>query len=350
MYKVNLLGKNTFTFQNIFPYEYPEDGDYDFDVFITDAFYLTLENRSEPLNLNDLKTKKLIIFNFDKCHIDTLMESVDKVFGDTDIEVLLLTLHHITDKDKMPAHINHVGFDFFAFEMVNRRNNEDYIFDLVLDTIHFKRPKKFLCLNKVPHPHRKELRDFMELYNLVDQGWFSFGEWWTDDWKNLDVLGGYQSDHQFNTNLGLYLTSYFSIWTETLYGGENIHSVKLTNKVFLSMLNLHPFFVVGQPKTLDYLRRAGFKTFNDFWNEEYDDEFDHQLRMSKIQVSLKNILSKTTDEIHRHFFGQEWDGDRNNIYNTKMFKILKHNYLFLPKHIENERKRVMEEINKFMSS
>ena len=37
MYKVNLLGKNTFTFQNIFPYEYPEHGDYDFDVFVTDA-------------------------------------------------------------------------------------------------------------------------------------------------------------------------------------------------------------------------------------------------------------------------------------------------------------------------
>ena len=90
-------------------------------------------------------------------------------------------------------------------------------------------------------------------------------EWWTDEWKNLDVLGGYQ-DHQFNTNLGLYLTSYFSIWTETLYDGENIHSVKLTNKVFLSMLNLHPFFVVGQPKTIDYLKH-GFKTFNDFWDE-----------------------------------------------------------------------------------
>ena len=43
---------------------------------------------------------------------------------------------------------------FLPFEMTNRRNNEKYIFDLLIDTIHFKRPKKFLCLNKVPHPHR----------------------------------------------------------------------------------------------------------------------------------------------------------------------------------------------------
>ena len=150
MYKVNLLGKNTFTFQNIFPYEYPEQGDYDFDVFVTDAFYLTLEDRSEPLDIKDLKTKKLIIFNFDKCHIDSLMRSVDFMFGSTDIDVMILTLHHITDVEKIPPHINHVGFDFFAFEMLNRRNNENYIFDLVLDTIHFKRPKKFLCLNLVP--------------------------------------------------------------------------------------------------------------------------------------------------------------------------------------------------------
>ena len=39
------------------------------------------------------------------------------------------------------------------------------------------------------------------------------------------------------------------------------------------------------------------------------------------------------------FFGDKWDGDRNKIYNSEMFKILKHNYLFLPKHIENERKK-----------
>tara|TARA_B100000287_G_C20632492_1_gene780388 strand:- start:551 stop:1603 length:1053 start_codon:yes stop_codon:yes gene_type:complete len=350
MYKVNLLGRNTFTFQNIFPYEYPENGDYDFDVFITDAFYLTLEGRSEPLNLDDLKTKKLIIFNFDKCHIDTLIESVDKVFGDTDIEVLLLTLHHITDKEKMPPHINHIGFDFFAFEMVNRRNNEDYIFNLLLDTIHFKRPKKFLCLNKVPHPHRVELKEFLELENFKDKGWYSFGEWWTDDWENLDVLGGYQSDHQFGSNLGLYLTSYFSIWTETLYDGENIHSVKLTNKIFMSMLNMHPFFIVGQPKTLEYLRNAGFKTFNNFWNEDYDNEFKSEFRMNKIKHELRRILSKSNDTIHKEFFGHEWDGDRNKIYNSEMFKILKHNYLFLPKHIENERNKVIEEINKFMGS
>ena len=91
MYKVNLLGRNTFTFQNIFPYEYPEDGNYDFDVFITDAFYLTLEDRSEPLDIKYLKTKKLIIFNFDKCHIDSLIRSVDFMFGSTDIDVMILT-------------------------------------------------------------------------------------------------------------------------------------------------------------------------------------------------------------------------------------------------------------------
>ena len=134
------------------------------------------------------------------------------------------------------------------------------------------------------------------------------------------------------------------------YDGENIHSVKLTNKIFMSMLNLHPFFVVGQPKTLEYLRNAGFKTFGNFWNEGYDNQFNSEFRMNEIKHELRNILSKSTETIHKEFYGQEWDGDRNKIYNTKMFKILKHNYLFLPKHIENERKRVIEEINKFMGS
>ena len=85
----------------------------------------------------------MIIFNFDKCHIDSLIRSVDFKFGSTDIDVMILTLHHITDIEKIPSHIHHVGFDFFAFEMVNRKNNEQYIFDVKTNVA-----KRFKALGK----------------------------------------------------------------------------------------------------------------------------------------------------------------------------------------------------------
>ena len=68
MYKVNILGKNTFTFKEIFDkYEYGSKEIMTFDLFVTDGVSF-ISSRSEPkLKHDDLKTKKLIIFNYDKC-------------------------------------------------------------------------------------------------------------------------------------------------------------------------------------------------------------------------------------------------------------------------------------------
>ena len=87
----------------------------------------------------------------------------------------------------------------------------------------------------------------MDKENLINDGWFSYGDWYSNEWINLDVMSDYNCDHQFNTNLGLYLTSYFSIWTK-LFMMVKIFILKLTNKVFLSINNLHPFFMVGPSK------------------------------------------------------------------------------------------------------
>ena len=347
MYNINILGKNTFAFSDIFTnFNYDSTENFDCDLFVTDAFHLVQSGRSEPvLNYEDLKTDKLIIFNYDKCSPveSELFTSVSEFLKDRDIKCLVITLHHIIDKKDLPSNFDYLSFDFFVFQVVENYGNWDSIFDIFRDTLHFLRPKKFLSFNNIQHPHRVQLKDFLTAKNYIDDGWFSFDPW-NENGLNVDCISNFGSQSFTEINLGLYLTSYFSILTETLFGGDDIPTVKLTNKVFMTMKAFHPFFMMGQPKTLEYLSQSGFKTFDKWWSESYDNEFDHDKRITMIFLELEKLLSVSGENIHRKMFGdsieeEEW---------IKLFNILKHNYLHLPVHAENQKQKVIDKINDFM--
>ena len=347
MYNINILGKNTFAFSDIFTnFNYDSTENFDCDLFVTDAFHLVQSGRSEPvLNYEDLKTDKLIIFNYDKCSPveGGLFTSVSEFLKDRDIKCLVITLHHIIDKKDLPSDFDYLSFDFFVFQVVENYGKWDSIFDIFRDTLHFLRPKKFLSFNNIQHPHRVQLKDFLTAKNCIDDGWFSFDPW-NENGLNVDCISNFGSQSFTEINLGLYLTSYFSILTETLFGGDDIPTVKLTNKVFMTMKAFHPFFMMGQPKTLEYLSQSGFKTFDKWWSESYDNEFDHDKRITMIFLELEKLLSVSGENIHRKMFGDSFEEEEW----IKLFNILKHNYLHLPVHAENQKQKVIDKINDFM--
>lgn len=351
MYNINLLGKNTFAFSDIFTnFSYDSTENFDCDLFVTDGFHLVQSGRSEPvLNYEDLKTDNLIIFNYDKCSPveGELFTSVSEFLKDRDIKCLVITLHHIIDKKDLPSDFDYLSFDFFVFQVVENYGKWDSIFDIFRDTLHFLRPKKFLSFNNIPHPHRVQLKNFLTTENYIDDGWFSFDPW-NENGLNVDCISEFGASQFTQVNLGLSLTSYFSILTETLFGGDDIPTIKLTNKVFMTMKSLHPFFMMGQPKTLEYLRQSGFKTFDKWWDESYDTEFDHDKRMTMIFLELEKLLSVSGEDVHRKMFGDGWDGSIDEGEWTKLFNILKHNYLHLPIHAENQKQKVIDKINDFM--
>ena len=351
MYNVNTLGKNTFAFSDIFTnFNYDSTENFDCDLFVTDGFHLVQSGRSEPvLNYEDLKTDKLIIFNYDRCNPieNELFSCVREFLDGKDIKCLIISLHHILDEKNLPTDFDYLSFDFFVFQVVENYGKWDSIFDIFRDTLHFQRPKKFLSYNNIPHPHRTRLKEFLITEDYMDDGWFSF-EPLSENGLNIDMISEFTNNQFTQINLGLYLTSYFSILTETIFSGDDSPTVKLTNKVFMTMKALHPFFVMGQPKTLDYLRKSGFKTFKDFWDEDYDDEFDHEKRIVKVFNSLRNILDDTHENVHRKIFGKSWNGSVDKGEWTKLFNILKHNYLHLPVHAKNQKQKVIDKINNFL--
>jgi hypothetical protein len=80
----------------------------------------------------------------------------------------------------------------------------------------------------------------------------------------------------------LYLVS------ETVATGSKIH---LTEKTFKPICLQMPFILVAGAGSLEYLRRYGFQTFGDFWDESYDLEPNDVVRFEKIAKVLSSLDS-----------------------------------------------------------
>jgi hypothetical protein len=103
-----------------------------------------------------------------------------------------------------------------------------------------------------------------------------------------------------NSLSSAYINSFVDIINETRFAQP---TANFSEKVFQAMQYKKPFIVVAPPKTLEYIRSLGFKTFNEFWDESYDDELDHGERLAKIFDLIDNITN-TSLEDQRETYGK----------------------------------------------
>ncbi len=59
-------------------------------------------------------------------------------------------------------------------------------------------------------------------------------------------------------------------------------TANFSEKILNAVRAYRPFVLFAPPKTLEYFKQFGFKTFGDFWDESYDDELDHEIRLIKL--------------------------------------------------------------------
>jgi hypothetical protein len=89
---------------------------------------------------------------------------------------------------------------------------------------------------------------------------------------------------------------------------------------------MKPFIVVAPPKTVEYIKSLGFKTFGDFWDESYDDEYDHSERLAKIFKLIDGLNECSIDNL-------------KNVYN-RMLPILEHNTALFTEKFANPGYRI----------
>jgi hypothetical protein len=95
-----------------------------------------------------------------------------------------------------------------------------------------------------------------------------------------------------------YSETYVNLVTETFFGPN----VFLSEKIFKPISNLQPFIVLGDYRMLAELRKLGFKTFEPFIDESYDEEIDPYKRMEKIEIEIVKLKNKTIEEIHNWYY------------------------------------------------
>ena len=89
-------------------------------------------------------------------------------------------------------------------------------------------------------------------------------------------------------NLEQVTSALFHVVTETVYFLPKLH---LTEKVFKPIVAKRPFFLVAAPGNLAYLKSYGFKTFDRWIDESYDEEPDHYIRIEKITGELARLCA-----------------------------------------------------------
>ena len=96
--------------------------------------------------------------------------------------------------------------------------------------------------------------------------------------------------------------SYVELITEFTHSDEH---VSISEKLSQAILSKKPFIIVGDKGYLANLRRLGFKTFDGFWDEGYD-ELPYNERIDAIAKVVKRIVDYT--ELQRD--GTEWEYDK----------------------------------------
>jgi len=89
-----------------------------------------------------------------------------------------------------------------------------------------------------------------------------------------------------NVRLDQLTSAFCHVVTETVYFLPKLH---LTEKVFKPIVAKRPFILVAAPGNLAYLKSYGFKTFDRWIDESYDQETDNYLRIEMITAEIKKL-------------------------------------------------------------
>jgi hypothetical protein len=175
------------------------------------------------------------------------------------------------------------------------------------------------CTNLRSRPQR--VLNFLHLTNadLISDGMISIGD--KKDWPKFSVqeLKKYNlpaniveqsaapltinHSRMSNSEYHVYITrilndvyqdTWVSLITESSYFDYE-HSVFISEKTFKPIACMQPFIIVGSKHTLKYLRQLGYRTFDGFIDESYDDMDDCERFLGIVNAleKIKNTKDKT---------------------------------------------------------
>lgn len=115
----------------------------------------------------------------------------------------------------------------------------------------------------------------------------------------------------------LYQQAFLQVVTETVY---HYPVPFVSEKTAKPLINKRPFVIVGAVGSLANLRKLGFKTFGDFWSEDYDTEQNPERRIQSIVEIVESVCSQSIAELQNLCIAMSDVLNYNFDFYTKEFK------------------------------
>ena len=106
---------------------------------------------------------------------------------------------------------------------------------------------------------------------------------------------GHDSANTGIAEISMHKSALWHIVTETVFYDHKLH---LTEKIFKPIVSKRPFILVGAPGNLAYLKSYGFKTFDQWIDESYDNELDPDKRISLITEQIEKLCSMSNAQLN----------------------------------------------------
>ena len=183
-----------------------------------------------------------------------------------------------------------------------------------------------MSFNRAEKPHRSKLVNFLESENLLDKGYVSYKPkklYLDTDFNRYSdnpisvssnrALEAVNDSKWFMSGNEIYLDSYINVTTETFFVEP---ALRFSEKTFKPIVYQQPFILYSTPFSLKHLRSVGYKTFNPFIDESYDEIEDNTDRLIALNNEVKRLCNLPIEEIH------EWYVDIKEIliHNFNHFK------------------------------
>jgi hypothetical protein len=171
------------------------------------------------------------------------------------------------------------------------------------------RDNKFLYLsyNRNVRPHRVHFLSSILSKNLLDIGKVSLNQFeYFQDLPEDHPIAQLQKRAPIEIDRGLeynwanditiqdHEDTFISIVTESL---TDKYTLFLSEKIWKPISCGHPFMVLGNKGTLKKLKELGFKTFDKWFDESYDNEEEMNIRSEMIVNEIEKYKNKTVDEL-----------------------------------------------------
>lgn len=217
------------------------------------------------------------------------------------------------------------------FELLHHARHKEIDTELLVEK------KEFLCLNSFMRYQRQYFIYYLEKFNLYDNGLISTLDWsftvpdeylhdacvfddslYNDfiDFRNLqttkvitqNTASTERTILDINSYVGFYQNTKYSIVNETYAG--TVSGLFLTEKTYKPISMGHPFIIFGTTGTLSQLKKDGYETFPELFDESYDDcsEISEQIKIILENIKTpKTITPEILEKCQRnkdHFFKQ----------------------------------------------